>query len=551
MTDTQTERQAASRRGGSGQQRPHGPPAYRRGVHQRLHARAELRAGRQPGPQLGERPVPRARPNGAPPPAVAMDGDAGQAVGPAGQDRLLPVGGVPPRSAAGQLDPRLRPRHDRRGGSRAARDLAVHAARAGDRAGARQRRSRPARGVLHRLARDDVGAVRGLRHPVRVRHLPADLRRRLAGRELRPVAAARQPVGVPAPGERRHRPVRRLHRDVEGRGRHGAHPLGRRLGRAGRALQLHGPGVPQRPRQHPAALERQGDPGVQPRGVQRRRLRRGGPQPDLRREDLDGPLPRGLDAAGQGAAAPAAVLLRGLLAARLHRPGAAEGLRPAPAPRPGDLPAQRHPPRHRGPGAHADPPRREGLRLGRCLGDDAEVLRLHVPHAAARGARGVAGRGARAAAAAAPRDHLPDQRRLPRRRARGLPRRRGAAAPDVDHLGGRGEDGLPRHRRRLEGQRRGRAPLAAAARPGAARLLRVLAGQVHERHQRRDPAPVRPAGQQEPLGAHHRGHRPRLGHRPGPALGARAVRRRPGVPRAVPVGEEDLQDQPGQAPARP
>ena len=55
------------------------------------------------------------------------------------------------------------------------------------------------------------------------------------------------------------------------------------------------------------------------------------------------------------------------------------------------------------------------LRVGRGLGDHPEVLRLHLPHPAARGAGGLAGRAARAAAAAAPGDHLPDQRRLPRR----------------------------------------------------------------------------------------------------------------------------------------
>ena len=91
-------------------------------------------------------------------------------------------------------------------------------------------------------------------------------------------------------------------------------------------------------------------------------------------------------------------------------------LRPPPAPRAGDLPAQRHPPGHRGAGAHADPRGRQGVRLGPGLGDHPAVLRLHVPHAAARGPRGVAGRAAGTAAAAPPRDHLPDQRRVPRRR---------------------------------------------------------------------------------------------------------------------------------------
>ncbi len=51
------------------------------------------------------------------------------------------------------------------------------------------------------------------------------------------------------------------------------------------------------------------------------------------------------------------------------------------------------------------------------LGDDAEDLRLHQPHAAARGAGALADPAVRQPAAAAPRDHLRDQPAVPRRRS--------------------------------------------------------------------------------------------------------------------------------------
>ena len=117
------------------------------------------------------------------------------------------------------------------------------------------------------------------------------------------------------------------------------------LERARRALQLHGPGLPERSGQHAAAVERAGDQGVRPGDLQLRRLRRGGPGADLRREHHQGALPGGLHPPGQGAAAAAAVLLRRLLDPRLHLPGPRAGVRPAPAARADHLPAQRHPSR--------------------------------------------------------------------------------------------------------------------------------------------------------------------------------------------------------------
>ena len=189
--------------------------------------------------------------------------------------------------------------------------------------------------------------------------------------------------------------------------------------------------------------------------------------------------------------------------------------------------------------------------MGRGLGRHAEVLRVHVPHPAAGGPRGLVGGAPGQAAAAAPRDHLPDQRGLHGRAARGLPGRRAARAPHVDHRRvprARGPDGLPGHGRRLEGQRRGRPALAAAQGQGPARLLRPLPGQVHQRHQRRHPAAVRAAGQPGAVGADHLGDRRRLGHRPRQAQGARAAGRRRRLPGGVPRGEAREQAPAGRRP---
>ena len=64
---------------------------------------------------------------------------------------------------------------------RVGQDLAG-APRAGRRAGPRQRRARPARRLLHGLARDAEHPRHRLRHPLRVRHLRSGDSRRLAGR---------------------------------------------------------------------------------------------------------------------------------------------------------------------------------------------------------------------------------------------------------------------------------------------------------------------------------------------------------------------------------
>ena len=73
---------------------------------------------------------------------------------------------------------------------------------------------------------------------------------------------------------------------------------------------------------------------------------------------------------------------------------------------------------------------------GTGLGDDAGRVRLHQPHAAARGARAVADRPVRARAAPPPADHLTSQPPAAAARPGPVSRRRGARAADVAHRGG-------------------------------------------------------------------------------------------------------------------
>ena len=138
---------------------------------------------------------------------------------------------------------------------------------------------------------------------------------------------------------------------------------------------------------------------------------------------------------------------------------------------------------------------------------------------------------------------------LPGGCARPLPGRRRARRPDVADPGGPrapGADGQPGGRRQLRRQRRGRAAVAAAGPDDAARLRGPVAGEVPERDQRRQPAPVPPPRQPAPVRPDHRpAGRRAMADRPGPAARARGLRRRRGVPRAVARGEAAEQARPG------
>ncbi|MCK7529415.1 MAG: glycogen/starch/alpha-glucan phosphorylase [Ignavibacteriales bacterium] len=166
-----------------------------------------------------------------------------------------------------------------------------------------------------------------------------------------------------------------------------------------------------------------------------------------------------------------------------------------------------------------------------------EHVRLHQPHAAARGAGEVAGRPVRQAPAAPPGDHLRDQPPLPRRGARAVPRRRGARGAHVAHR---------RERRALRAHGATSPPSAATTSTASprctpiccsetvhARLRRAVAGEVLQRHQRRHAAALR--GRQQP--AARRGSSPsRIGDGWLRDLGQlrqpRAAGRRRGVPAA-------------------
>ena len=135
-----------------------------------------------------DRPLLRAGLHGARLPDGAVARRRAAAARGAGQGRLLPLGGVPARPPARQQPARDRTDRDRRRGAHRVRRRPRRAAPAGGRARPRQRRTRAPRGVLHRLARHDGRAQHRLRHPLRVRHLPSDLRRRAAGRAARRLA---------------------------------------------------------------------------------------------------------------------------------------------------------------------------------------------------------------------------------------------------------------------------------------------------------------------------------------------------------------------------
>ena len=343
-----------------------------------------------------------------------------------GQGGRLPVRRVPARPPAGQRAARLRPDRDRRGGARRAAASTWPTLRdAGGRAGPGQRRPRPARRLLHRLAGHHERPVRRLRHPLRVRHLPADLRRRPAGRAARLLAGPRLAVGVPAPRDGGqsvdfggHTEHVRATTTASTRSRwvpgwevigvpYNYMVPGYQNGRVN-TLRLWSAGATQAFDLRDLQRRR-----LRCRPCARRRSRRTSPRCSTRRTP-----PRRARSCGCSSSTSSSPARSATSSTTCCR--ADFDLRKLPERVIFQLndthPVIAHP------RADADPGRREGDGVGRGLGDHPAVLRLHLPHPAAGGARGLAGRAARPAAAAAPGDHLPDQRGLPGRAARALTR---------------------------------------------------------------------------------------------------------------------------------
>ena len=285
--------------------------ALRRGIIDHLRysigrPAAALTAGALlPGDRAG-----RSRPHAGQPGGV--DADLAR---PRPQGHLLPVGRVPDGSAARQQP--AEPRHRGRGarGARGARPGPRRGAGVRGGARARQRRPRPAGGLLPRLAGHAGAPGDRLRHPLRVRHLRSGDPRRLAGREDRQLAGQRKPVGDRQARRQLPGQLGRLHRALPRRRRQRPRPVGAGAGHQGRRLRHPDPGLRREHVQRADAVERAGRRVVRAGRVQHRRLLQGGRGRGHLRDRDQGALPERRARGGQAAAPAAAVLLRVVLAA--------------------------------------------------------------------------------------------------------------------------------------------------------------------------------------------------------------------------------------------
>ena len=342
---------------------------------------------------------------------------------PAGQARLLSVAGIPdrPPDARCLLQSRPAGRHARGAGLARRRPRRDRRARAGCRA--RQWRPRPARRLLHGEHGDRRRARPWLRHPLCQRHVPPGDLRRLAGRAAGNLARPRQSVGVRAPrallrgrlrrlGRIGHRPRTAGSSAMSGsrtnacwpspttrRWSAGAASASTRCGCGRRCRSIRSCSTPSTPATTSARCARATRPkrcrACSIRPIRTRPARNCGCG-----RSISSPPPRCRTSCSAISASMATCMSLPDKAA-IHLNDTHPAIAVAELMR---LLMDVH-----------------GIDFDTGLGHHQAHLRLHQPHAAARGAGKLAGAAVRAAAAAPHADHLRDQRRGPARGARDRP----------------------------------------------------------------------------------------------------------------------------------
>ena len=151
------------------------------------HAARQVRGRRALGPR---------------PAVAALDQDRADVPDAERETGLLPVARVPDGPLSGEQHHQSVARPGLESALPEARDRSARDHRAGARRRSRQRRARPAGGVLSGFDGDARDSGNGLRPALRVRHLQADRARRLAARAAGSLARAARSVGSRAAGRR-------------------------------------------------------------------------------------------------------------------------------------------------------------------------------------------------------------------------------------------------------------------------------------------------------------------------------------------------------------